>query len=123
MHAQTIDLNQAAEKAKRRRKIECMTFREATRHIYLNEGPRGFLRGLVPSLIKNSLMTGQYFSILFYMEQMLEKANMMSQKKNQAAAAALTKATQTVTANPIIVVKTRFEVVGFNQYNGVADAF
>ena len=71
MHAQTIDLKQAAEKAKQQRKIECMTFREATRHIYVNEGPRGFLRGLAPSLIKNSLMTGQYFSILFYMEQML----------------------------------------------------
>jgi hypothetical protein len=26
-------------------------------------------------------------------------------------------------ANPIIVVKTRFEVVGFNQYSGVIDAF
>lgn len=26
-------------------------------------------------------------------------------------------------ANPIIVVKTRFEVVGFNQYNNVGDAF
>ena len=68
-------------------------------------------------------MTGQYFSILFYMEQMLAQANLMSEKKNQAAAAALTKATQSVMANPIIVVKTRLEVVGFNQYNGVSDAF
>jgi len=45
-----------------------MTFREATKHIYINEGPKGFLRGLVPSLIKNGATTGQYFSILFYME-------------------------------------------------------
>ena len=69
MQAQTIDLNKTAEKAKKPgRRIECMTFREATRHIYVNEGSKGFLRGLVPSLLKNSLMTGQYFSILFYME-------------------------------------------------------
>ena len=54
---------------------------------------------------------------------MLAQANLMSEKKNQAAAAALTKATQSVMANPIIVVKTRLEVVGFNQYNGVSDAF
>ena len=69
-HAQAVDLNKiAAEKTKKHApKIECMTFREATRHIYMNEGPKGFLRGLVPSLIKNSVMTGQYFSILFYME-------------------------------------------------------
>lgn len=39
---------------------------------------------------------------------------MMSEKKNQSAAAASTKAIQSVMANPIIVVKTRFEVVGFN---------
>ena len=38
-------------------------------------------------------------------------------------AAATTKAIQSVMANPIIVVKTRFEVVGFNQYNSIADAF
>ena len=73
MNAQAIDLNKAtaAKQAKAAKKIECMTFREASRHIYVNEGPRGFFRGLVPSLIKNSVMTGQYFSILFYMEQML----------------------------------------------------
>ena len=100
-----------------------MTFREATRHIYVHEGPRGFFRGLVPSLIKNSVMTGQYFSILFYMEQMLAQLNVMSKKKNQSAAAATTKAIQSVMANPIIVVKTRFEVAGFNQYNNTAHAF
>ena len=69
-----------------------MTFREASRHIYLNEGPKGFMRGLVPSLIKNSVMTGQYFSVLFYMEQILAQANLMNARKNEAAAAALTKA-------------------------------
>jgi hypothetical protein len=72
MNAQAIDLNKAAAtkkaKAYKYKNIDCMTFREASRHIYVNEGPRGFFRGLVPSLIKNSVMTGQYFSILFYME-------------------------------------------------------
>lgn len=50
---------------------EQMSFTEATRHIYQNEGPRGFFRGLVPSLLKNSVATGAYFSILFYLEQIL----------------------------------------------------
>ena len=68
-----------------------MTFREATKHIYVNEGPKGFMRGSVPSLIKNGSMTGQYFFVLFYLEQVLARADIMSQKKNQTVAAALTK--------------------------------
>ena len=38
-------------------------------------------------------------------------------------AGAATKAIQTVISNPIIVIKTRLEVVGFNEYAGIADAF
>ena len=39
------------------------------------------------------------------------------------AAGALTKAMQSVISNPIIVIKTRLEVVGFNEYSGMVDAF
>ena len=35
-----------------------MNFRQAAIVIYQTEGAAGFLRGLTPSLIKNSLMTG-----------------------------------------------------------------
>ncbi len=38
--------------------VKSLSFREATELIYKNEGYKGFLRGLGPSLIKNSLMTG-----------------------------------------------------------------
>lgn len=34
----------------------------------------------------------------------------------------MTKIIQTILANPIIVIKTRLEVVGFNEYQGVFDA-
>jgi len=34
----------------------------------------------------------------------------------------MTKVMQTILANPIIVIKTRLEVVGFNEYTGVIDA-
>ena len=30
---------------------------------------------------------------------------------------------QTVTINPLVVVKTRFEVVGFSEYNNILDGF
>ena len=52
-----------------------MNFRQAAQVIYETEGLRGFLRGLTPSLIKNSFMTGQYFSILFYLEVLIRRMN------------------------------------------------
>jgi hypothetical protein len=54
-------------------KPKALSFREAAKVIYETEGPKGFARGLAPSLMKNSLMTGQYFSILFYSEQLLRR--------------------------------------------------
>ena len=30
---------------------------------------------------------------------------------------------QTITINPLVVVKTRFEVVGFSEYNNILDGF
>ena len=46
----------------------------------------------------------------------------MDERKNQAVAGGLTKGILSVLSNPIIVIKTRLEVVGFNQYNGILDA-
>ena len=48
-----------------------LTFREATQLIYRKEGTGGFLRGLSPSIIKNTLNAGTYYSILFYVETSL----------------------------------------------------
>lgn len=55
-----------------------LSFREAASVIYSTEGVKGFGRGLAPSLFKNSVMTGQYFSILFYSELMLRRMNVLS---------------------------------------------
>lgn len=49
-----------------------LTFREATQLIYLKEGSKGFLRGLAPSIVKNTLNAGTYYSILFYVETSLK---------------------------------------------------
>lgn len=49
-----------------------LTFREATMLIYRKEGSGGFLRGLSPSIIKNTLNAGTYYSILFYVETSLK---------------------------------------------------
>lgn len=49
-----------------------LSFTEATSLIYNREGPRGFLRGLAPSLLKNTGQAGCFFSILFYSEETLK---------------------------------------------------
>ena len=49
-----------------------LTFREATTLIYRKEGPKGFMRGFVPSMMKNTLNAGSYFSMLYYMETIIK---------------------------------------------------
>ena len=36
--------------------------------IYRKEGMGGFMRGFVPSMLKNTLNAGSYFSMLYYTE-------------------------------------------------------
>lgn len=38
-------------------------------------------------------------------------------------ASAISRTNQSIISNPLIIVKTRFEVVGFNEYTGTWDAF
>lgn len=46
------------EVIKKAKVYDTYSFREATEHIWKTEGPKGYLRGLGPSLIKNTLLTG-----------------------------------------------------------------
>ena len=39
--------------------------------IYEREGLRGYYRGFMPSLIKNTLNAGSYFSTLYYLRIVL----------------------------------------------------
>ena len=93
-----------------------LSFREAFQVIYKNEGIKGFSRGLTAGLVKNSFSAGQYFSMLFYTELLLRKMNLFSDPTIHFSAGAITRAFMSVASNPIIVIKTRLEVVGFNEY-------
>lgn len=68
-----------------------MTFREAVQTIYNTEGSKGFTRGLTASVIRNSIMTGQYFSTLFYCELVLSKMRVFSDVQVQMLAGSTTK--------------------------------
>lgn len=99
-----------------------LTFREATQLIYLKEGSKGFLRGLTPSIVKNTLNAGTYYSILFYVETSLKNMGFDNEKQVHFISSSFARAVQSVVSNPLIVIKTRLEVVGFNEYNGIFDA-
>ena len=95
---------------------------QATRTIYSSEGFPGFMRGLVPSLLKSTLNSGTYFSSLYYFEEVLTSMNIMKETHVHASASAMARVLQTVLSNPLIVIKTRLEVIGFNEYNSTYDA-
>jgi len=100
-----------------------LTARQATQFIYRKEGMKGFMRGFVPSMMKNTLNAGSYFSMLHYTETLLKRTGLFSAHQVFFLASASSRTFQSVISNPLIVVKTRFEVIGFSEYAGVTDAF
>ena len=55
---------------------ELLSFKEATMLIYEREGVRGYYRGFLPSIIKNTLNAGSYFSTLHYLRLALFKTQL-----------------------------------------------
>ena len=96
-----------------------LSFREATSLIYRKEGMQGFLRGLMPACVKTTLNAGVYYSILFYTETYLRMIGFKNDGQINAFSSAFARAVQSVVSNPIVVIKTRLEVVGFNEYSGM----
>ena len=56
-----------------------LTARQATVYIYQKEGLPGFMRGFVPSMYKNFWNAGTYFSMLYYLEEMIRGTGMFSE--------------------------------------------
>lgn len=57
---------------------DLLSFNEARILIYQREGFLGYYRGFLPSLIKNTMNAGTYFSALHYLRLVLQKSNTMS---------------------------------------------
>ena len=80
------------------------------------------MRGLTPSIIKCFVTSGTFFSTLHYFEEHLKRLNMMSEMKVHFTASCMARVVQSVISNPIILIKSRLEVIGFNEYNSITDA-
>ena len=54
-------------------KKDKLTFTEASKTIYRNEGSLGFLRGLKPSIVKCFTTSGTFFSTLYFFEENIKR--------------------------------------------------
>jgi Mitochondrial carrier protein len=102
---------------------ELLSFKEATALIYEREGVRGYFRGFFPSLLKSTFNSATYFSSLHYLRLALQRSTSLSENSVNFWASALARGIESTLANPLIVVKTRLEVLGFSEYAGLRDAF
>ena len=50
---------------------ELLSFKEATMLIYEREGVKGYFRGFTPSIVKNTINAGTYFSTLHFLRETL----------------------------------------------------
>lgn len=101
--------------------VMSLTARQATLLIYRREGFPGFMRGFTPSMLKNTLNAGSYFSMLYYTETLIRQTGLFKESQIAFMASAFARTIQTVISNPLIIVKTRAEVIGF-EYNGLFNA-
>lgn len=94
------------------------------KEVYHTEGIKGFWRGLLPALTKLTLSASLYFYSLEKLENIFSEY-FKNRNKDQLhfLTSSLSRAISGILTNPIQVVRTRFEVLGFSQYNNTFDAF
>jgi solute carrier family 25, member 38 len=91
--------------------------------IHQSEGLAGFWRGLAPALIKLMFSSAIYFTLLKELEYFFSHYNIFSSGSNQTHffSSSLARILSGFFTNPFAVVRTRFEVIGFNQYRNTLD--
>jgi len=97
-------------------------FIEILKKIFREEGIKGFYRGFIPNLIKSPIGSAIYYSTLERNKRFFKKKNNFSDTGINFISSAIARTTQCVLVNPLLVVITRFEVIGFNSYTSLFDA-
>ena len=90
--------------------------------IYQAEGLKGFWRGLVPALLRLAAGSAVYFEVLNRLNLQLKNLDFTG-VKSDFLSSSLARITSSFVCNPLTVIKTRFEMIGFNEYNNLFDAF
>ncbi len=68
-----------------------LTARQATTFIYRKEGMQGFMRGFTPSMLKNTLNAGSYFSMLYYTETLIRGTGLFNDSQTSFLASAFSR--------------------------------
>jgi hypothetical protein len=98
-------------------------FMHIVKRLYREEGIGGLYRGIVPTLIKTPIATGIYFTILENNKRILNKHNKIQPGLKNFIASGIARAIQCIATNPILLIITRFEVIGFNKYKTFLHGF
>ena len=90
--------------------------------IYSKEGIKGFYRGFIPSLIRLPLGNAFYFGTLEQTKKILLNKFKMNGIVTNFISSAAGITVQSIVTNPIYLISTRFEAIGFNKYKNIFDA-
>ncbi len=107
-------------------KVISMT--EMFKKITYEEGFRGFYRGFIPSMVKTVTGSVIYFVALEQIKDIIKGKNTLKIKNNKNdiilnfLSSGLARTIQSVLINPLLIAKTRIEVVGVNNYTSLTDA-
>jgi solute carrier family 25 protein 38 len=96
------------------------SFYFTARFIWREEGIKGFYRGLAPACVRFVLSSAIYFSALHDLERIFSKHSTSKDFVNFWASL-LAKVASGYMTNPLLVVKSRVELIGFNEYNNMMD--
>jgi hypothetical protein len=98
-------------------------FSHIIKRLYYEEGIKGFYRGVIPTAIKTPLSTSIYFGILEKNKILLSKSFKQSHNISNLAASGIAITVQCIVTNPMVLIITRYEVIGFKSYNSTLHAF
>jgi solute carrier family 25 protein 38 len=98
------------------------SFHTSARLIYQMEGLKGFYRGLSPALLRIAAGSAIYFQALNDLSKKFKKVGMVG-PYSDFLSSGIARMTSAFLCNPLTVIRTRLEVVGFSEYNNLGDAF
>jgi len=97
------------------------SFATSVRMIYQMEGFKGFWRGLTPALMRIACGSAVYFQTLHKLSSKFKK-NGFTGTYSDFTSSGLARTLSSFACNPLTIIRTRFEVVGFKEYTNTWDA-
>ena len=91
--------------------------------IYKKEGLKGFYRGFIPNLIKITLSDAIFFRTLETSQYILKNKFHTNEFLTHSLSSSIAMITNCTIVNPLLVISTRNEKLGFNKYKHLIDGF